>query len=177
MALSKLVIATVSGVGIVAVGIGTTAILTSGSGSVSGAEVAKSSTQKLREKYTAPTHVQLKPFFAPVQGKGGTAPITVFLESYDKNWVGTICRHNPRVRDAILTVLFQYPLRRQGRGYDVNSLAPYLAAPVNQALGRNLVKSAYVVQGAKQMTKGSVSRLPFNASGCKGIKDMKKELQ
>jgi hypothetical protein len=72
-------------------------------------KMTKSSTQELREKYTTPTHVQLKPIFAPVQSGRGTTPITAFLESYDKDWIGAICWRNPRIRDAVLMVLFQNP--------------------------------------------------------------------
>jgi hypothetical protein len=126
-------------------------------------------TQDLREKYTAPTHVQLKPFMAPVQG-GGSKPITVFLESFDKDWIGIICRHNPRIRDTITAMLYRSPLRR---GHDdLQGLAGQLVVPVNRALGRYLVKSIYIVEGAREMSKGAVSRLPFNASGCKGIKNL-----
>jgi flagellar basal body-associated protein FliL len=169
MALSKLAIAAISGIGVLATGIGATAMINGGSS----VKLAKSSTQELKDKYTTPTHVQLKPIFAPTQSGRMTTPITVFLESYDKDWIGTICRHNPRIRDAILSVLFQRPLRRKGGSFDVSSLAAHIVTPINQALGRNYIKSAYVVEGASQMSKGSVSRLPFNASGCKGIKDMK----
>lgn len=155
--------------GIVATGIGATVIMSGGSND----KMTKSCTQELWEKYTTPTHVQLKPIFAPVQSGRGTTPITVFLKSYDKDWIGAICRRNPRIRDAILMVLFQNPLRRQSEGYNVNSLAAQIVTPINQALGRNYIKSAYVVEGAKQISTGSVSRLPFNASGCKGVKDMR----
>ena len=110
----------------------------------------------------------------PVQSGQGTVPITVFLESYDRSWVGTLCRHNPRIRDAVLTELFQSPLPVRSTGYDLQDLATHLVAPINQALGYNLVKSVYVVYGANKMTTGTVSRLPFNASGCKGVKDLKK---
>jgi hypothetical protein len=45
---------------------------------------------------------------------------------------------------------------------------------LHQALGRHLIKSVRVASGAKAMSKGSVSRLPFNALGCEGIKGLKK---
>jgi len=91
MALSKLAIAAISGIGVLATGIGATA-MTNGGSSV---KLAKSSTQELKEKYTTPTHMQLKPIFAPTQSGRMTTPITVFLEAYDKDWIGTICRLTP----------------------------------------------------------------------------------
>lgn len=170
MALSKIALVTISGFAVAAASVGTVAAF---SGDGASSQVA-SNTQDLREKYKAPTHVQLKPILAPVHGRRGNVPITVFLESYDRNWIGSICRHNPRIRDAILMALYQSPIQLRNQENSLRSLSSHLVMPVNQALGRNLVKSVYVVSGAKAMSKGSVSRLPFNASGCKGIKDLQK---
>ncbi|MEQ8193154.1 MAG: hypothetical protein RIB59_01565, partial [Rhodospirillales bacterium] len=131
--------------------------------------MAQGSLDELREKYTTPTHIQLKPFMAPVRN-GGTKPITVFLESFDKDWVGIICRQNPRIREVIFSSLHNAPLR--GGDAELRDLAARLVAPVNRALARYLVKSIYIVEGAKGMSSGAVSRLPFNASGCKGVKNL-----
>ncbi|MEQ8194452.1 MAG: hypothetical protein RIB59_08175, partial [Rhodospirillales bacterium] len=135
--------------------------------------------QSLQEKFAPPTYVQLKPFMAPVrEGDGtGTTPVTVFLESYRSDWIGTICRHHPRIRDVVLTLLFQAPISAAGGPDDLENLEYNLVEPINMALGHNLVKSVRVVHGAKKMSSGAVARLPFNSSGCKGIKDIREALR
>ncbi len=170
MAISKLMIGAFAGAGIVAVSVGAVSVMATVSDSSGSSGVSD-----LREKYTVASHIQLKPFMAPSQGAGQrTVPITVFLESVDKKWTGTICRQNPRIRDTILMVLYQSPIRIRGGEMNLKGLPEIMVPYINQALGYPYIKSVHIVAGAKTMSKGAVSRLPFNASGCKGIKDLKK---
>ena len=129
--------------------------------------------EDLRKKFSLPTHVQLKPFQAPTK-TGQMAPITVFMEAFSKDKIGLICQYQPRIMDALMTQLYRTPLKLSGRSLDLTGVADKMLLPINQALGDNLVKSVHIEAGARSMTTGSVSRLPFNASGCKGIKDLLK---
>ena len=131
--------------------------------------------ENLRKKYALPTHVQLKPFDAPTNSLSGRmAPVTVFLEAFDKEKIGLICQYQPRIMDAIMMQLYRSPLKVTDGTLDLTGVAGRLITPINRALGRRLVKSVYVVRGVKAMSRGAVSRLPFNASGCKGVKDLEK---
>ncbi|MEX2451293.1 MAG: hypothetical protein WD407_10595 [Rhodospirillales bacterium] len=130
--------------------------------------------EDLAKKFALPTHVQLRPFPAPTSRAGAALPITVFLEAVEKEQVGRICHYLPRIMDAIMVHLYSHPLPVNGRQIDLGGTARNMVAPINRALGGAWVKSVYIEKGAREMSKGSVSRLPFNAAGCKGIKDLKK---
>jgi hypothetical protein len=131
--------------------------------------------EDLARKFALPTHVQLRPFPAPTTSRSGaTLPITVFLEALEKEQVGRICHYLPRIMDAIMIHLYSHPLPVNDRRIDLGGTARNMVGPINRALGGTWVKSVYIEKGAREMSKGSVSRLPFNAAGCKGIKDLKK---
>lgn len=132
--------------------------------------------QSLRQKYALPTHVQLRPFPAPTTSRRGhTVPITVFLEAFQKEKIGTICAYQPRVMDAIFTQLHYAPLKLHRGSVDITGVSDRWLKPINVALGSNLVKSVHIEVGDKSIRKGASSRLPFNASGCTGIKDFEKK--
>ena len=133
--------------------------------------------EDLRKKFSLPTHVQLRPFQAPTSRSGRAAPITVFLEAFDKEKIGLICKFQPRIMDVLMSQLYKHPLQVNGRSLDLTGIAEGWLAPINQSLGHDLVKSVYVIQGARSVTKGSSSRLPFNASGCTGIKKIQEQLK
>jgi hypothetical protein len=129
--------------------------------------------ESLREKYSLPTHVQLRPFPAPTTSRHGRmVPITVFLEAFIKEKIGLICSYQPRVMDAIQAQLYQSPLKYNGKSVDLTGVSKQWLKPINQALGGDLVKSVHIELGARTVRKGSSSRLPFNASGCTGIKNL-----
>ena len=81
---------------------------------------------------------------------------------------GRFIRHNPAICRGIKMIEL-FIVGQHDRGLP-EIMVPY----INQALGYPYIKSVHIVAGAKTMSKGAVSRLPFNASGCKGIKDLKK---
>ena len=133
--------------------------------------------EDIRKKFSLPTHVQLRPFPAPTNRPGRMAPITVFLEAFEKEKIGLICQYQPRIMDALMTQLHRTPLKMAGRSLDLTGVAGRWLAPINRALGHDLVKSVHVVSGDRTIGKGSSSRLPFNASGCTGIKEIEKKLK
>lgn len=140
--------------------------------------VAETKEKKPKKSFALPTHVSLRPFQAPTNSRYiQMAPITVFLEALDKAKIGEICRYQPRVMDAIMVELYRKPLKIKGRSLDLTGVADSWLLPINQSLGNNLVKSVYVVAGARSSKKGPSSRLPFNASGCTGIKGLEKKTQ
>ena len=182
MAFGKIFLATVSGISLVALGYGFSVGL---GGGVKKAQAIVNpngnitKTQSPQEMFTPPTYVQLKPFMAPTRDGDGlnSTPVTVFIESHRSDWIGTICQHHPRLRDVVLTILYQAPISVTGGPDELENLEYNLVEPINMALGRNFVKSVRVVLGAKKMSSGAVARLPFNSAGCKGIKDIREALR
>ncbi|MGB0670447.1 MAG: hypothetical protein ACPGNT_03025 [Rhodospirillales bacterium] len=139
-----------------------------------GATDVRGEASELQKKFALPDRVQLLPFQVPFESptRSGLTPVTIFIKPFHKEDVGRVCRHSPRIRDAILGTLYAEPLKAEGR-----ELLPgggkRLIGPVNEALGAKIVEDIYVAQGALNMASGSISKLPFtSASGCTSIKEM-----
>ncbi|MGB0681747.1 MAG: hypothetical protein ACPGOV_03535 [Magnetovibrionaceae bacterium] len=131
--------------------------------------------EDLQKKFALPERVQLAPMQLPYQsdrGSGVTA-VTVFLKPHDPKWLGRICRHSPKVRDALLQETFARPFQGKGGKLALKGVGKRLVGPINKALGADLVKDVFVAQGALRMGTGSISKLPFtSASGCASIKEL-----
>lgn len=114
-----------------------------------------------------PLHIQLRPIMAPITGaKQYYAPITLYIEAVSKDNIQEICRYRPIIIDAILQVLSRQPIPVIRRKLDVSNVPAQILAPINRALGAEIVRAVYVVPGAN--AKGNTNaRFARSSSGCK----------
>lgn len=143
--------------------------------SADAAEKADKKKGDIREMIEPPSHVQMQPVSAPLTIKDpATAPITIYLGAVNKYEVGEICRRAPIINDAIMRELYANPIPVKNRMLVMDGIGMRLVGPINQALGKRMIKEVHVVAGAQSAaTGGVISRLPFgSSSGCTGIKDI-----
>ena len=116
-----------------------------------------------------PLHIQLRPIMAPITGaKQYYAPITLYIEAVNKDNIPEICRYRPIIIDAILQVLSRQPIPVIRRKLDVSNVPAQILAPINRALGAEIVRAVYVVPGAN--AKGyNTGLFRVSASSCKII--------
>ena len=125
--------------------------------------------------WIVPSHIQLSPLMIPVEGRR-SAPVTIYLESADKKFVGNICNYVPRIRDTILRVLSRNPVQVKRQKLVLEGLPQQLLSPMNRAIGNKIIgerqiKEIFIVAGAVRMGGGSISRLPFaRINGCHSIR-------
>lgn len=121
----------------------------------------------------------LAPTRRPDGRNSGSVPITVYFTVPSVDEVNHLCGESHRVRDSILTELYRGPIVKGKHGdLDLDGLGGRLADAINKLFGEEkaVVKAAWVVEGARSMQGGVVSRLPFtSAQGCQAVKDAKKE--
>lgn len=93
--------------------------------------------------------------------------VTLLVE-VDESEAQSVCSFLPRIRDAVLVELFRRPIPRGDRvGMDVESAAARLVAPLNQVLGKDMVRRAYLIPGSELVAERTASRLPLNrVVGC-----------
>lgn len=115
--------------------------------------------------------IQVKFIMAPVVSKSGKqrnpraiTPIMMVPKADD---TVIVCRKVARINDAILQVLFQYPLvEGKGRKLELESHGQILTKSINRALGKNMVSDVRLVDGVVNLGKGASARLPFTVHGC-----------
>ena len=121
--------------------------------------------------WVVPSHIQLSPMMVPVTSKyTGMAVVSMFIQVTDKKFVGDICRRLPRIRDAVLTTLSRNPIPVKRKQLQLTEVQKMLQKPIDTALGGGMIRTVHIVQGALQMSGGSLSRLPFSSNGCKTIR-------
>jgi len=124
--------------------------------------------------WVLPTHIQLVPMMAPVEGRR-SAPITLYLAASNKKFVVNICNYAPRIRDVILKELSRRPVRVKGRRLVLTRLPNQLLSPVNRVIGNKIigkrqVKKVFVFAGNLKLGDGAVLKLPFaRIDGCQNI--------
>lgn len=121
---------------------------------------------------TPATLIQFRSFMAPV-GQPGIAArpclraVTLLVE-VDKSEARGVCSFLPRIRDAVLVELFHRPIPPgDDVGMDVESAAARLVTPLNQVLGKDLVRRVYLIPGSELVAERAASRLPLDrVVGC-----------
>lgn len=118
-----------------------------------------------------PSHIQLKPIMVPITGaRQHFAPITVFIHATSKKYIQKICFYRPRIVDAVLQVLSRHPIRVIRRKLDLENFPAQVLAPINKALGAEIVWAVFVVPGAVSMGYNN-GLFNFTASSCKIINE------
>jgi len=115
--------------------------------------------------------IQLRPIMAPITGASQYyAPITLFIEAVSKDHILKICHYRPLIVDAVLQVLSRQPIPVIRRKLDLRNIPAQVLAPINIALGAEIVRAVYVVPGAH--AKGyNTGLFRVSASSCKIIED------
>ena len=115
-----------------------------------------------------PIHLRLSTMEVPV-GRGGQRfeAVTVVLDVAGETDVETVCIYSPRIRDAVLQILSKDPIPLSGNRLSLDRLPERLLAPINRALGVNIVSSVLVRAGEVADKRGAVVGLPFaSVIGC-----------
>ena len=110
---------------------------------------------------------------APITGASQYyAPIMLFIEAVNKDHIQKICQYRPLIVDAILQVLSRQPIPVIRRKLDLRNLPAQVLAPINRALGAEIVRAVYVVSGAnaKGNNTGSIPRFVFELQNYQGLK-------
>ena len=116
-----------------------------------------------------PVSIQLKFFMLPVIDKRGnrkTEAITIFLHVREKGHVKVVCRVVPRLRDAIVQVLYANPLHVIGNSIQANGTRQRVVDQLNYSLGKNMVIGFKLFRGVKSFGRGMSGRLPGAKLGC-----------
>jgi len=121
--------------------------------------------------------LQLKFFLAPVQTKPGAYTstlriVTPILIIPDTKHSPLVCHRMPRVIEALLKYFTQYPAPVNRKLYlDIEALDAQktkMAAYANRALGRNVVRAVYILEGGQAMSSGTAARFPGASSNACG---------
>lgn len=123
----------------------------------------------------AAPRVQLAALMAPVRwpsGRLGTKSVTPVLDIGQQGTVDSVCALTPRIRDAMITALYETPIPGSGHGtLDLDSLKVRLTQAVNTALGRTLVTGVDLVAGVRP---ADISARFFNSIQCGRQSEKKK---
>ena len=125
----------------------------------------------VKEKNRA-LNIQLRPINAPITGmRKFTAPITVYIQAASKDDIRKICHLSPRIVDAVLQILSRHPIPVVRRKLDLSNVPAQIIAPINRALGAQIVAAVYVAPTA--ITKGKNNyKFKFASTNCKMIKEI-----
>lgn len=115
--------------------------------------------------------IQLSFIMAPVEmpngGKEMRAISSIWIVKNAED-VPTFCQKAPKVRETLLAFLYKYPPRLgKDRRIEVEGIGPRVVPHINRALGKVMVTDGELIEGAKRLAKGAMSRLPFaHSQGC-----------
>ena len=113
-------------------------------------------------------HIQLRTIMAPITGsRQYFAPITVYIQAVSKDDILKICHYRPFIVDAVLQVLSRQPIPVVRRKLDLSNVPAQIIAPINKALGAEIVSAVYVASTLIVMGKKS----SFRSSSCKIIEE------
>lgn len=115
-----------------------------------------------------PTHIQMTPMMLPA---GSTrVPITFFLEAKKPANTEAICKHMPRIRDAVLRVVYRKPIPVAKRRLVLKGLDQRILRPINTAVGKRYVNRIFVTKGAVPLGAGKIKKRPLAViDGCVNI--------
>ncbi len=135
--------------------------------------------QKLGYREKGLKYLQLESFMAPVlypgRQRSSSAPVTIILNVPNEGKVGAICRVTPRIRDAIMTSLFEKPIPVKRGKAELGGTSVQLLEAINKSLGSDMVSKVVLMIGARSMGKGAVMNLPFSSYGCAEVKKKESE--
>ena len=138
-----------------------------------GAQAGEKEQNQVQEETAGVPSLQilLKQIMAPITGASQYyAPITLFIEAVNKDHIQKICQYRPLIVDAILQVLSRQPISVIRRKLDLRNLPAQVLAPINRALGAEIVRAVYVVPGANAK-ENNTGLFRVSSSSCKIIKD------
>lgn len=137
-------------------------------GTALAADDALAGAKKDPPPWVPPTHIQMLPMMLPA---GGTrVPITFYLEATEPEKAEAICKHMPRVRDAVLLAVSRQPIPVKNRRLILKGLDQRMLKPINRAVGKPLVKRVFVAKGVVQMGTGKIKYRPFAViDGCVNV--------
>ena len=99
-----------------------------------------------------PVYLEMFTLLAPTQTYSGQVlrrtPLTITLQLVDPAKVREVCQYSPRIRAAILQLMFRQPVMVDAdRRMDLQSIRPYMLATVNRAIGTSMVGAVLVDEG------------------------------
>lgn len=105
-----------------------------------------------------PVYLQMFTLLAPTQTYSGQVlrrtPLIVTLQLPNPAKVRQVCQYSPRIRAAILQLMFRQPVIVDAdRRMDLESIRPYMLATVNRAIGTSLVSAIMVDEGPREGEK------------------------
>ncbi|MBT6093373.1 MAG: hypothetical protein HOH04_00725 [Rhodospirillaceae bacterium] len=124
---------------------------------------AGGSKKKDPKDWVQPTHIQMQPMM--LRAGHTNVPITFFLEAGKPEQVEDICKHMPRVRDAVLLTVSRKPITVRKNRLVLKGLDRRIFGPVNRAVGRKFVRKIFVAKGAVRMGTGKIKQRPFAVIG------------
>ncbi len=89
------------------------------------------------------------PFSVPVVGKDGrtvSASVATYLDVREEDDANTVCRLEPRIRDAVNQVLFAHPMGLAGRQLDLGGADTLLHQAIAAAIESDLVVAVHVAR-------------------------------
>lgn len=140
-----------------------------------GAEAGKKKQNRVQDHeepaWVLPSHIQLKTIMAPITGASQSyALITLFIQAVSKNHVQKICFYRPRIVDTVLQVLSRHPIPVIRSKLDLSSLPAQILAPINMALGAEIVLAVYVTPWANARVHNN-GLFSFAFSSCKTARE------
>ncbi len=96
--------------------------------------------------------IQMFPFSVPVIAENGrkvTASIATFLDIRQEDDADTVCQREPRIRDAVIQVLFAHPIRMVNRQLDLTAVDGLLHEAITAAIESDVVVAVHVAQGTR----------------------------
>ena len=96
--------------------------------------------------------IQMFPFSVPVvreDGRTVRASIATFLDIRQEDDADTVCRREPRIRDAVNQVLFAHPITVVNRQLDLTTVNGLLHEAITAAVETDVVVAVHVARGAR----------------------------
>ncbi len=95
-----------------------------------------------------PVQVHLAPFTVPLADTNRMIAFTPFLKVYDQEKLWRICRAEARVRDTIMTYLYNHPFKiTKDKDLDIARVQKKLRPRINRVLEEKLVKRVVIAKG------------------------------
>ncbi|MDA0998754.1 MAG: hypothetical protein O2944_11170 [Proteobacteria bacterium] len=145
---------------------------------------------------TGESHVQMRSILAPVRRSAkskqtSSISVTAILTITEKSKVGFVCKHGPRINDALLTAWYEQPMTldylfdpekndqnvfRTSRTAEQKARDARLIGIVNGVVAGDFVSEIMVLRGTRKMGGGAVAKLPFaSVLGCAELDSSEKK--
>ena len=108
-----------------------------------------------RASRNQPVYLQMFTLMAPTQTYSGQVlrrtPLNVTLQIANPAKVRQVCQYTPRIRAAILQLMFRQPVMVDAdRRMDLQSIRPYMLATVNREIGTSLVSALMIDEAPRE---------------------------